>query len=75
MCCEVGTFYPTNPFQPGKYIGPGTGLRGCTGLISDEGEYWSVQVSYHPQGLMMYGWWKCLKTDWEVISDPFEILI
>lgn len=63
----TGDYAPNNTLHHGQYIGPATGLKGCTALISDNGEFWAVQVDYHPQGLMVYGWWKCLKEDWEII--------
>ena len=65
----IGTFMPKHDMRAGRYIGPATGLKGCTALISDEGDFWSVQVNSHPEGLMMYGWWKCLKEDWELCND------
>ena len=64
---EIGTYMPKGEIIRGEYVGPGTGFQGCTCLMADMGEFWSVQIDYHSLGLHMYGWWKCPKEDWRPV--------
>lgn len=74
---EIGTYMPQGEIFRGRYVGPGEGLKGATCLMADMGEFWSVQVDSHPDGLMMKGWWKCPKEDWTrtyTVSEAIKAL-